>query len=239
MRRDDAERSPHHVVADVDRRGFDLHALHARGRRRRGRRVGRLLELGRRLLHLLDRGGGGRPVVLHHPTQTRRRLRQLVDECRRLRTQAVEHPAAGGHQRHEHHRRGQRARQAPPHQPRDHRLERVADQHGEHDRNDHRLRVLQDQHEGEPRQDGQRGAADVHRHPDRQRRLGSADPCGSSRLRILGRGLRILRLVGDGLQRHDFSSSSCSALLMAHAAFTPSAAATTTNCASREASPAT
>src|SRR5690349_13478465 len=42
------------------------------------------------------------------------------------------------------------------------------------------------------------------------------------------------------VRRHQSRSSlSCSALLMATAAFTPSAAATTTNCASREASPAT
>src|SRR4029077_20145180 len=83
---------------------------------------------------------------------------------------------------------------------------------------------------------GQRRAADVHRRPDRRRLFGL-------RIFVAGRPpahCRVARtVIDDGLQCHGMSSSSCSALLMAHAAFTPSAAATTTNCASRDASPAT
>src|SRR6185503_18543338 len=53
---------------------------------------------------------------------------------------------------------------------------------------------------------------------------------------LFRRRVRVRRL--HRLQLHD-SSSDCSALLIATAAFTPSAAATTTNWASREASPTT
>src|SRR5207248_2007031 len=117
-----------------------------------------------------------------------------------------------------------------PLHPPDDRVERVADQDPEHDRDDHRGRDLQHHHDREPGQDRERGAADVDRH---------RDDGGTVLFVMLVRFLRQRLQPHETIGAHGASSSCSSALLIATAALTPSAAATMANCASRDASPAT
>src|SRR5262245_19110370 len=153
---------------------------------------------------------------------------QLLDDGGRLRAQSVHEQAAHGHRDQQDDGRADWPRDVQLRQPVDWWIERVADEDAEHDRNDHALRVLQQRDAGDNRNHRQREVANVNRrfHFDRRR-------VGLRRRR----GLDFTRWIGD--QLHCTSSSACSALLMATAALTPSAAATTTNWASRDASPAT
>src|SRR3954470_2273818 len=111
-------------------------------------------------------------------------------------------------------------------QPLDGPIERVADENAEHDGNDDALRVLKQHDTGNHGEHRQRDAADVHRRFDLDRRC------------LVCLGLDRRRWC-NGDEFHFASSSACSALLIATAALMPSATATTTNCASRDASPAT
>ena len=83
--RRDADRSPHEIVRDRERRGFDLDARDAawRGRRCGRRRISGFLQFRRGSLHLLDCAGWlGR--VFERFAHVPRGLRQLLDDGVRL-----------------------------------------------------------------------------------------------------------------------------------------------------------
>ena len=135
------ERAPHHVLADAERRRLDLHALHARrAAAALGGAVRRLLELRRRLLHLLMASAVAGRSSFERPAQTPRGVRQLLDDGAQPANAA---DTAARRPRRPARRRTTRPRAAAARaartSARDHRIERVADEHAEHDRDDHRL----------------------------------------------------------------------------------------------------
>ena len=142
-------------------------------------------ELGRRLLHLLDRRRPVPAFPFDDAAQAAGRFRQLLDDFGRLVPKLIQQGSAGPDDREEH--EGGRDRPDDPRalDGRDQRLQRVADEDAEHDRDDHRLRIPQQHDARDHRQRGEGEAADVHR----PRQGGRVGPIGGG-CRLVPRRLR-------------------------------------------------
>src|SRR5688572_7389445 len=222
--RDEAGRTPGDVLLDVDRRFFDLYPSDVF--RHRIRAAGGLIG---GLLHLVEWAVAA--VPLHRTTEPLRCLGQLRDDGRHIVRQRVDTVDERATHHRDDHRGGENAVDVNAGEHRDNRLEGVADQDAEHDRDEGLARPVEQIHRCRDRQNRQRDAADTDVRLDRRRMCVRRVATGSD---ATNRFSHVQPSTVSARPARD-----CSALLMATPALAPSAAATTANWTSWEASPTT